>query len=121
MTMTEQRLIGANALGDAVSESLYYNPHPPGRLHINHINEHNHFLRMIMDAPTVDAVEVVHGRWEDVYCGRREIPRFQCSVCKEFALRKSERDWLGRWHEGQALTRYCPYCGAKMDGGNEDG
>ena len=55
----EKRLIDANALSNAVAESQYYNPHPPGRVHINHINEHNHFLRMILDAPTVDAVEVV--------------------------------------------------------------
>jgi hypothetical protein len=70
--------------------------------------------RLVAKAPIVDAVEVVHGRWEDAYCGRYANPRFQCSVCKEFALRKSERDWLGTWHEGQALTRYCPNCGAEL-------
>ena len=63
--------------------------------------------------------KVKHAQWEDVYGGRYANPRFQCSACKEFALRKSERDWLGTWHEGQALTDFCPHCGAKMDGGDQ--
>ena len=52
----EHRLIDANALSDAVAESLHDNPHPQGMIRVNHRNEHNHFLRMILDAPTVDAV-----------------------------------------------------------------
>ena len=52
------RLIDANAPADKVDESKYNNPHPQGMGRVNHRNEHDHFLRMIMDAPTVDAVEV---------------------------------------------------------------
>ena len=55
----EKRLIDANALTDKVDESKYNNPHPQGMIRVNHRNEHDHFLRMILDAPTVDAVEVV--------------------------------------------------------------
>lgn len=51
----------------------------------------------------VDAVEVVHGRW----IKRTSYPiKYVCSECghlKEFA------------------KPYCELCGAKMDGGNEDG
>ena len=68
----------------------------------------------IKNAPTVDAVEVVHGRWE---YGRWEQGRWvkgnercRCSVChRDFAV-----DNLNVWHG-------CPQCLAKMDGGNEDG
>ncbi len=96
----EKRLIDANALSNAVAESQHYNPHPPGRVHINHINEHNHFLRMILDAPTVDAVEVVHGEWVyDHWC------EFKCSICGEFS---NSMPYKGR-------EKYCPNCGAKMD------
>lgn len=55
----EKRLIDANALADNVDTSKHDNPHTNGRVRINHINEHDHFLRMIYDAPTVDAEEVV--------------------------------------------------------------
>ena len=67
-------------------------------------------------APTVDAVEVVHGHWEDEYGGEFANPRYRCSVCKGKALYRFDRDCLGGWHEVQALTDYCPNCGAKMDG-----
>ncbi len=67
-------------------------------------------------APTVDAVEVVHGRWEDVYGGKYQNKRFRCSVCKEKALFKFGQDELLSWHEEQKLSHYCPNCGAKMDG-----
>ena len=77
--------------------------------------------RHIENAPTVDAVEVVHGRWEDEHGGKYANPRYRCSVCKERALYKFELDLLYHWKEVQALTPICPYCGAKMDGGNEDG
>ena len=46
----------------------------------------------------VDAVEVIHGRWEGI-----EFDMFyKCSNC-----------WLIVEHE---LSAYCPKCGAKMDG-----
>ena len=64
--------------------------------------------------PTVDAEEVVHGRWE---YGKWEKghwvkgnERCRCSVChRDFAVDNSNI-----WHG-------CPQCLAKMDGGNEDG
>lgn len=61
----------------------------------------------IADTPTVDAVEVVHGKWiEKEYCepsGGYYL--FHCSEC--CAPNAMERN-------------YCPNCGAKMDGGNDD-
>lgn len=70
----------------------------------------------IMDAPNVDAVEVVHGRWVDRYGGKYANPLYECSECKKKAPYKFEDDSLhiGLWL--QDLTDYCPNCGAKMDG-----
>lgn len=57
----------------------------------------------------VDAVPVVHGRWEpsdyNGYC--------RCSECRDCFIDKT---WTigGKW-------RYCPTCGAMMDGGGADG
>ena len=53
-------------------------------------------------APTVDAVEVVHGRWENPYINRYGHPCHCCSVC---GFKASYQD-----------KNYCPNCGAKMDG-----
>ena len=52
----------------------------------------------IADAPTVDAVEVVHGRW--IICSDGYFP--YCSECKTEPK------------HGE-MTNYCPNCGAKMD------
>ena len=69
--------------------------------------------RHLEEAKAVDAVEVVHGRWE---YGKWEQghwvkgnERCRCSVChRDFAV-----DNLNIWHG-------CPQCLAKMDGdGNE--
>ena len=61
---------------------------------------------LIADAPTVDAVEVVHGRWietlvPDGYVQKASRLRKQCSVC----------GWTNA-----CRYNYCPNCGAKMDG-----
>ena len=62
----------------------------------------------IEDAPTIDAVEVVHGRW----IVDRERMSAECSECGKGLNFSDEMqiDLLGR------MERYCYYCGAKMDG-----
>ena len=74
-------------------------------------------IEIAMRLKPVDAVEVVHGRWEDEHGGKYANPRYRCSVCKERALYKFERDLLDNWKEVQALTPHCPFCTAKLDGG----
>ena len=54
---------------------------------------------LISNAPTVDAVPVVHGKWEFV-----DKNKVQCSVCFRIRNGKIQRMW-----------EYCPNCGAKMD------
>ena len=63
------RLIDADALSVEVDKSKRNNPHRRDLARLNHINEHDHFQRMIYVAPTVDAVEVV--RCKD--CKRKNI------------------------------------------------
>ena len=58
------------------------------------------------DAPTVDAVPVVHGRW--IWSEENEC--WVCSNCEMSAL----NDYRGN----STASDYCPKCGAKMDGGN---
>lgn len=60
-------------------------------------------LGAVSRAKKVDAVEVVHGKWI------RRHNETKCSKCK-FIYYSNHDDF-----------NYCPNCGAKMDGGAEDG
>lgn len=77
-----------------------------------HGNEHfvlgiETVLEYAENLPTADVVEVRHGKWIDN--GERDrngVPKpfaISCSVCGSSA--------------GNSWMRYCPDCGAKMDGG----
>ena len=69
-------------------------------------------IKFIKTRPTVDAVEVVHGRW--VYDSGSG--KYFCSACDENALSfKKDTIYGGELYE-VCLTDYCPNCGAKMDG-----
>ena len=62
---------------------------------------------VIDDAPTVEAVPVVNGRWSDAGFG--ELPKhapygWACSACGGISF---NNEYI-----------YCPNCGAKMDGGD---
>ena len=67
------------------------------------------FQRTINNAPTVDAVEVVHGKWTpnfeyDFDRGEHRLTGYHCDKCGIWTLKKSN---------------YCPNCGAKMRGNEE--
>ena len=74
----------------------------------------------IDNIPTVDAVEVVHGRWVDRYGGKYANPVYDCSECKNAALGKLKTDELGTSRFVQELSAVCPNCGARMDGDEND-
>lgn len=60
-----------------------------------------HIIKYI--SPTVDAVPVVHGRWEN----GNPI----CPVCGKDKFRGLDADIWCDW-----LPDFCPNCGARMDG-----
>lgn len=65
-------------------------------------------IDMLESCHIVDAVEVVHGRWERKHDGAR----FVCSNCRLVKVSYEMLSFFistGRW-------KYCPNCGAKMDG-----
>ena len=67
--------------------------------------------KFIENAPTVDAVEVVHARWHDVYLLSPWVATGVCGHCKLTSYINPDFPH----------AKHCPNCGAKMDGGNEDG
>jgi NAD-dependent SIR2 family protein deacetylase len=56
---------------------------------------------LIANAPTVDAVEVVHGRWNEYG---------NCSACGKNIYDDIDADMWSRY-----APPYCPNCGARMD------
>ena len=100
------RLIDAVALADEVfTITIHATGMRNGKTLLQECLEkyRNEVLRTICKAPTVDAKEVVHGRWvdtdykPDIYC--------KCSVC-------------GRRTYVYDDYNYCPNCGADMRDGD---
>ena len=95
----EKRLIDANALDEKCRRQM--NDEWNKRVApVSWAEAYKEFLDDVWDAPTVDAVEVVHGRWDAVF----EYEDFQYAYCSACGKRS------------EYMTNYCPNCGAKMDG-----
>lgn len=80
-------------------------------------------LEMFDEIPAADVAPVVHGLWmpiresemtgwDPAVAGRDPIGGYICSVCKEEAVYDCNDEFV--------LSKYCPNCGAKMDGGDND-
>ena len=70
------------------------------------------FVEFIKKQPTIEAEPVKHGRWIGApLCGNDNC---RCSAC-------------GSWNNihanlhGEIMQKYCPNCGAKMDGDRKEG
>ena len=111
----EKRLIDANALvermnkrrEDFVSAWRTYGAMPDSAKAAHH--ENLECALMVSETPTVDAVEVVHGRWlnwKELFPNKFALLSLEkrkgfCSHCGAFKKKDN----------------FCPNCGAKMDGG----
>ena len=99
------RLIDADALGEKVVPYTLERGCVIGR----HSGIADAVLKLIDDAPTIDAEPVRHGRWEAVTesVWNLQTPVLQgwrCSLCGRYEPQKEP---------------YC-HCGAKMDGGADN-
>ena len=75
--------------------------------YMTQLNERTTFKHIVSDFPAADVAPVVHGRWIGrPLCGNDNC---RCSEC-------------GSWHNihanlrGEITQKYCPNCGARMDG-----
>lgn len=67
------------------------------------------FQQIVDEAPTVQAELVKHGYWTKeslIGTGGGTYDVVRCSLCK--------------WTYPLYATKYCPNCGARMDGGRDD-
>lgn len=83
----------------------------------------NHCLRAIYQQPIADVVTVRHGRWISDSPGKRfgTVVRLDKDGCPVDTCHCSEcGEWLTASDEYPVIGYYCPNCGAKMDGGQEE-
>ena len=96
--MADKRLIDANALLKSydIAWMVEYDESGCG------VRKKALPTKTIEEAPTIDAVEVVHGRW--VF----DRPNhYKCSLCDAM------------WSGVVRFMKFCPDCGMPMDGGAE--
>ena len=79
------------------------------------LNENGHvplpvIRQNIMDIPAADVTPVRHGRWE------KQSGLYSCSECGMTCPYDVQADVIEYW-----ACNYCPNCGAKMDGGADNG
>ena len=95
-------LISRSAL---IRRFAYYHAHSYGKAEY----AYGVAVEEALNAPTIDAAPVVHGRWSEPfiggYDGLHAVYYMTCSKC------------MGEVRH--SIFRYCPNCGAKMDGGAE--
>lgn len=67
--------------------------------------------------PAADVAPVVHGRWERTKMteARKGLPIYpRCSACGMVSAA-----YRSEWEGLRGAWKYCPSCGARMDGGEE--
>lgn len=67
-------------------------------------------VECILAEPAADVAPVVHGRWIFEPETENTLSMTKCNVCGWWTLDPSV----------DGVYKYCPSCGAKMDGGAED-
>ena len=90
---TEKRLIDANKPIKETESIINFR-----MCHNMPTEDYESFLNYLKKQPTVDAVEVVHGRWDKNWSGDNIVYCDQCYMPQDVP------------------TPYCASCGAKMDG-----
>ena len=100
---------------EAISEEIrkYYYKNPPNSSYEEGFDRGlDRAQRAILDAPAADVAPVRHGRWVDNHCtacGMMPMGDEMWKLC-DFEPPRFEK-----------FMDYCPNCGAKMDGGADNG
>lgn len=119
---TKKRLIDANELLRQMEQAdadVFDRP-PPGYCNLGGDDwgySYDTIARVVQNMPTVDAMEVTHGRWLLAY-KRQYASAYECSICRRTVTITCDEEI----REKLVVKKYpfC-HCGAKMNGGFCDG
>lgn len=101
---SENKLVYSSEACRMISNSKEDNPYAGTLAEAAWKLAHDSCLSCVEACNTADAVEVVHGRWEH---SKSMVLSAKCSKCK---------GWVTKHSVNEPDFRYCPGCGAKMDG-----
>lgn len=88
------------------------NLNPAYTRYLAQMDERTKAKEMVADAPTVDAVQVRHGKWIRVY-SRPGVFKYLGWTCDQCGYPTGE-EYAPQWF------KFCPNCGARMDGKDGD-
>lgn len=93
------------------------NLNPSYTRYLAQMDERTKAKEMVADAPTVDAVPVVHGRW---FIG--DDGALHCSECSKIPVNRIIVDEIRIFDMTPIKERmkYCPNCGSRMDGKDDE-
>ena len=118
--VNEKRLIDANALSDLLDVEYRRKMElvRKGETHLDSLAEGIMSMAVVIGTmPTLDAVEVVHGRWLDIQETEMYVPDMKFTITKTAETCSNCKARIGFVGAKQYLfDAICPNCGAKMDG-----
>lgn len=100
------RPIDADALMDSLEQPFNWTETPE---EIQEVVDYERFVDAIIEAPTIEGKPVRHGQWINPHWSNNA----HCADCSECG---SEAQHL-KYRGVQEFYVVCPFCGAKMDGG----
>ena len=103
--------IEREALLQTIDETVLFTVRESTRLPTPEMRGANKVIDRIKSAPTVDVVEIKHGKWVKKYPQYKNDGIYRCSCCKnDIDIATGEETPIDRGFY------YCPNCGAEMDG-----
>jgi hypothetical protein len=114
--MPEVRLIDKQAALKSMCETCRYCEKLQNRMRETHpdfVTDKCNMYKFIAEQPTIEAEPVRHGRWDEIQCFSEhgiEMASYECTSCGNEIERQRG-----------LVPPYCEFCGAKMDGGAENG
>lgn len=80
----------------------------------SYVDGWNAAVKILKEAPAADVQAVKHGKWESFDSEDTLYGSYYCSAC-------AHGQDIGMIIPLTTEFKYCPNCGAKMDGGNNNG
>ena len=103
---SEKRLIDANRLIQDINADPYRTE-----------SEKSYVRCLVSRQPTIDVVEVVHGKVTEYESDEWYGPIYQCHEC---GCEMMVREPVGRWEDVPIRPKLCANCGAMFDGERKD-